>query len=230
MCLLLICGANSFAQREVTKFLGIPVDGYRSEMRKKLIEKGFTPKNLGREEYFEGEFNGMDVEVFIVTNNNKVYRIMVRDKYKCGESQIKTRFNRLVSQFEKNKRYSHFEDNQSLADDEDISYEMMVHKKEYQASFYQNPEDEDKFNQFVTERGMLLAEDIKGKYSEEELSNPTEEMQKEMYSYALDKAYDLFMEYLAKKSVWFRIGEDYGRYYIIMYYDNAYNQADGEDL
>lgn len=34
-----------------------------------------------------------------------------------------------------------------------------------------------------------------------------------------------------KKPVWFRIIErSYDRYYIAMFYDNEYNQANGEDL
>ena len=32
------------------------------------------------------------------------------------------------------------------------------------------------------------------------------------------------------KSVWFMIAERAGKYYICMYYDNKYNEADGEDL
>lgn len=35
---------------------------------------------------------------------------------------------------------------------------------------------------------------------------------------------------LEKKSVWFMIHEQYGRYKIIMYYDNEYNHSNGEDL
>lgn len=31
-----------YGQREVTKFLGIPVDGYKRDMIHKLKEKGFT--------------------------------------------------------------------------------------------------------------------------------------------------------------------------------------------
>lgn len=37
-------------------------------------------------------------------------------------------------------------------------------------------------------------------------------------------------ELLVKKTVWFRICENYGEYYIAMYYDNEYNCANGEDL
>ena len=35
---------------------------------------------------------------------------------------------------------------------------------------------------------------------------------------------------LAKKSVWFMISESYGKYCIIMFYDNEYNKANGDDL
>lgn len=35
---------------------------------------------------------------------------------------------------------------------------------------------------------------------------------------------------LDKKSVWFMIAEQFGEYYILLYYDNGYNQANGEDL
>lgn len=64
----------SFAQnKDVTKFLGIPVDGTKTEMKQKLIAKGFVPKKLGNNEWLEGEFNGCNVRAFIVTNNNKVW-------------------------------------------------------------------------------------------------------------------------------------------------------------
>ena len=35
------------AQKDVTTFLGIPVDGYKSEMKKKLMAKGYVPKKIG---------------------------------------------------------------------------------------------------------------------------------------------------------------------------------------
>jgi hypothetical protein len=40
----------------------------------------------------------------------------------------------------------------------------------------------------------------------------------------------LGLDIIDKKSVWFRISEYYGKYYIVMYYDNEYNHANGEDL
>lgn len=38
------------------------------------------------------------------------------------------------------------------------------------------------------------------------------------------------MEDHFQRPVWFMISEFYGKYYIIMYYDNEYNHANGEDL
>ena len=95
-----------YAQNDVTTFLGIPVDGFKSEMRQKLIAKGFTPKKVGNNEYLEGEFNGTDVHIFIATNNNKVYRIMVCDSNTRDQSNIKIRCHKLVNQFEDNTRYT----------------------------------------------------------------------------------------------------------------------------
>lgn len=39
--LLLIFSVSLYAQKDVTQFLGIPVDGSKSEMIKKLKAKGF---------------------------------------------------------------------------------------------------------------------------------------------------------------------------------------------
>ena len=56
----------AYAQKDVTTFLGIPVDGYKNEMKQKLIAKGFTYDS--NNDLFEGEFNGYDVNVYIATN------------------------------------------------------------------------------------------------------------------------------------------------------------------
>ena len=133
--LAMIATITSFAQqKDVTSFLGIPVDGTVSSMKQKLVSKGFVPKKVGTNEFLEGEFNGTDVHVWIATNNNKVYRIMLCDKNTVDEAQIKIRFNNLVKQFENNKRYHAFAD-YSLSDKEDISYEMGINNKEYVAYY-----------------------------------------------------------------------------------------------
>ena len=211
-----------YAQNDVTTFLGIPVDGFKSEMRQKLIAKGFTPKKVGTNEYLEGEFNGTDVHIYIATNNNKVYRIMVCDANTQDEANIKIRFNKLVNQFENNKRYTAL-DQYTISDTEDISYEMNVHKKNFDALFYQNP-DMEKVDTLALQN--KIREQLLEKYKPEQLENPTEEMKQEEHAIAMR----IGMDMIFKKPVWFRICESYGEYYITMYYDNEYNHANGEDL
>lgn len=137
---LLMLSVALHAQKEVTKFLGIPVDGSKSSMIQKLKNKGFV--YFPSADYLEGEFNGQQVDVFIATNNNKVYRIMVCDKNTCDEGQIKIRYNTLCRQFANNQKYVPL-DAEELSEREDISYEMTVHKKKYQAGYAQLPADDD---------------------------------------------------------------------------------------
>ncbi len=82
-------------EKDVTKFLGIPVDGYKPAMIEKLKAKGFTSTTWDKD-VLEGEFNGADVQVSIATNNNKVWRIMLADKNNRGETDIKIRFKRTL--------------------------------------------------------------------------------------------------------------------------------------
>ena len=211
-----------YAQNDVTTFLGIPVDGFKSEMRQKLIAKGFTPEKVGTNEYLEGEFNGTDVHIYIATNNNKVYRIMVCDANTQDEANIKIRFNRLVNQFKNNKKYTSL-DQYTISDTEDISYEMNVHKKNFDALFYQNP-DMEKVDTLALQN--KIREQLLKKYKPEQLENPTEEINQEAQAIAMS----IGMDMIFKKPVWFRICEHYGKYFITIFYDNEYNHANGEDL
>lgn len=221
-CIMAISAISVFAQKDVTTFLGIPVDGFKSEMKQKLVSKGFVPKRVGANELLEGEFNGTDVHVYIATNNNKVYRIMLCDANTQNEADIKIRFNKLVSQFENNKRYISF-DTFTLSDEENISYEMTVNKKKYEAVFYQRPDMEKVDTLALQEK---VRNELLSKYTEDELKNPSEEIAKEIQ----DTAMKISAEMVLMKPVWFCISEIYGKYYISMYYDNEYNHANGEDL
>ena len=208
MMIAMMISFSSFAQnKDVTKFLGIPVDGTKTEMKQKLIAKGFVPKKMGDLEWLEGEFNGRNVNVYICTNNNNT----------VDEAQIKIRFNILVSQFENNKRYIPL-DKYTLSDEEDISYEMTVHNKIYAAYYSQNPDFEN------IDTKVQIA--IKEKYSAEELKNPSETIKKDIADITDKITFDEF----SMKPVWFRIVSYNGEYYISMYYDNEYNHANGEDL
>lgn len=217
----LLLSVSVFAQKDVTKFLGIPVDGFKPEMIKKLKAKGYT-EHFYKPDVLVGEFNGRDVEVSVVTNNNKVYRIFVQDAYTVDEYNIKIRYNTLCEQFENNKRYiSMAIEGQSIPEDEDISDQMLYEDKRYEALYFQVPEQVD-----TTYVQSKLQERLLAKYAEEELANPTTEMLEE----SLKAAFDIAFEIYEKKSVWFTINREGNRYRILMYYDNKYNEANGEDL
>lgn len=66
---------------------------------------------------------------------------MLADKITQDETGIKIRFNELCRQFENNKKYKSMTDKeQTIPDDEDLSYEMTVNNKRYEAVYYQQLE------------------------------------------------------------------------------------------
>lgn len=177
--LLTISTSSIFAQNEVTRFLGIPIEGNKSEMIQKLKGKGF--KYNSTNDCLEGEFNGNEVEINVVTNNNKVYRIAVFDKYYSNESDIKIKFNNLCSQFENNSKYiGSYE--QRIPEKEDISIQMSLYSKRYEAVFFQKNSE--------------------GQIDDDGVNRP----------------------------VWFMITEQFGRYRVLMFYDNGFNKSNGDDL
>ena len=210
----------SYAQKDVTQFLGIPIDGSKSAMIQKLKAKGFKA-NSYKKDVLEGEFNGMDVNVHIVTNGDKVCRIMVCDANPVDERSIKIRFNNLCRQFKKNPKYMSMDD-YIIPDDEDISYAITVNNKRYEAIFYQHPVELSDTTLIQEKIIPILTE----KYTPEQLANPTGEMKSEM----MKKALEYMIELYTNKPVCFMISDLYGKYYITMFYDNEYNRANGEDL
>lgn len=123
---------SSFAQQPCITFLGIPVDGTKREMISKIEAKGY--KYDAYNDYLVGEFNGVNVFIVVQTINNKVWRIAIVDKSFTDETNIKIRFNRLLEQFSNNSKYVKVDGN-PLNENDDISYEMTVHKKRYDAAF-----------------------------------------------------------------------------------------------
>lgn len=204
--------------QKVTQFMGIPVDGTKSKMIQKLEQKGFEYNSYG--DYLTGEFNGRDVQVFIVTNRDKVRRIYVVDKYGTSSvSKIKNRFNTLCYQFENNLKYYKYtsvENNQQIADDEDISYEITVNDKQYEAVFYQISNDE------------LVA--IEQDCTQDRNINDTTITEEQRTTIINDCVWYALFEVKPKYSVWFTIHKSNGEYTIGIYYDNGYNEPNGEDL
>lgn len=163
---------SSFAQTPCITFLGIPIDGTKREMISKLEAKGYEYDS--NNDCLFGEFNGTDVQIFIQTINNKVWRICAIDELCTDETDIKIRFNTLFEQFSNNSKYARLDGNR-LTEKDNISYEMNVHNKRYDAYF--SPVD-------TSINGL----------------------------------------------VWYTIGEEYGKYVIIMFYENSNNAADGSEL
>lgn len=207
----------SYAQKDVTTFLDIPVDGYKPEVIKKLISKGFTI-NKRSEDVLDGEFNGRDVHVFVATNNNKVWRIQVSDVNLTDATNIKIRFNNLIQQFANNTRYSKEPDSilvkYTIPKGEDISYEMKVKNKRYQAIFYQKSLKHDS-----------LMHELSNVYTKEISSDDETEKAKNL----LSEIYEETINSLNRR-VWFMIEEENGKYSIIIFYENIYNESNGEEL
>lgn len=122
------------AQKDVTKFMGIPVDGTKSEMIQKLKAKGFICTSY-KDGTLKGTFNGEKVILHIVTNGDKVWRICVEDQIQRNETDIKIRFNKLCDQFSNNSKYL-TTDTYYLSEDENIMIGFVLNKR-YQATYYQ---------------------------------------------------------------------------------------------
>lgn len=220
LLVVLLISIGSFAQNDVTKFLGIPVDGTKSDMIQKLKAKGFTYDAVN--DVLHGQFNGRNSNIYIATNKGKFCRIMVWDNIGMSEADIRIRFNNLCRQFEKNEKYIQKDllGSYEIGEDVDISYEMIVHKKRFQAAYYQISEEDNN----TTTNLLEFIEKVQNQYTEEELKKISENEAKNL----LNEFWNTLP--FLHKSVWFMIDKLYGEYYIYIYYDNELNMANGEDL
>lgn len=178
LMVMMVCNAQE--KKDVTKFMGIPVDGTKSEMIQKLKAKGFTYDV--KHDCLKGEFNGDNVVIDFNVVNGKVWRVVVmkpdisRTLSGYDETQARINFNHLCQQFERNPKYESLPgtESQEIGDEEDISYEISVKSKQYEAAYLQDGDE--------------------------------------------------------MRVVWFTIKNLYNDYYIIIFYENSYNAANGDDL
>ncbi len=219
LSLCVLCCTLTVHAEDVTTFLGIPVDGTKEEMYQKLQSKGFVV-NSQNPEFLTGEFNGTQVNIGVATNNNMVWRIMVIDAEPIDERTIKHRFNQLCKQFESNDRYlspvPH--GSYSISESEDISYEINIHSKEYTATYNQKLTVAIDTTNLTNRIRETVASNFKNK-----IDTVTNELVNEVFK---NIVYDM----IAKKQVWFTIMQFNSQYLIALFYDNLYNQANGEDL
>lgn len=250
LCLTLITFLTFGQNIEPLKFLGIPIDGSEFAFTEKLKAKGFRYDTYS--EGYKGQFNGQDVTVYVHTNHQLVDRVYVSFPKTSSESDIKNDFNTLLRQFNRNSKYIDLSFNQEIPNTEDISYEITVNNKRYQASFsYLDPDQDQAL--FIDKLCNELSRNFSGEQvalmraSLNNALNQSEENQKA----SIDEALQEFSEKLnsnpeemilyianileawkniADGDVWFMIHEHYGQYNIGLYYDNLHNRANGEDL
>ena len=198
--ILMMLPVAVFGQKDITTFLGIPVDGTKNAMISKLTQKGFKKAAPGKTYDLIGEFNGEDVQLTIVTYKNKVWRIMVSDKNPCSEIDVRIRFNRLVDQFSKSDKYvtANFmeADSYFLDEDEDISSGISLFHK---------------IRKFGEQRVLHADEDVKNEAIKESLYYFADIINKKSVWFMIS-------------------GIGYNKYSINLYYDNEYNHTTDSDL
>ena len=148
------------------------------------------------------------------------------NEYSISETDIKIRFNKLCRQFENSPKYdSAILGKQSIPEDEDISYEMIVNSKRYEAVFYQHLEERTKYPEKIEDYLLSV-------FSQEQLDNPNEEEKLQISNMKLEftkvAMQDIFTS--DARSVWFMISNERAGYKILMFYDNNLNRSNGEDL
>lgn len=197
-------------RKEVTKFLGIEVDGRKSEMIKKLEQKGFIATSTLGGDILEGKFKGYNVYLCVVECNDKVCSIVVRDKNAVCEADIKRRFNNLCRKFENSSRYISIGDFK-IPRRENLSYEMLENKKRYSAAFYQSIRKID-IDKVKDEVKSIISK------TNEQIEH-LDVIEKECENFILEYALGL----LVKKSVTISMEKLDVGYVVSMSFDNQYN-------
>ncbi len=226
---LFLSSIFSYGQKsgEVLKFLGFPVDGSKEKMIQNLRTKGFTYN--AKYDNLTGKFNGHDASIYISTNYGKVDRVYVGNYNETkSEAEIIIAFNTLLKQFEGNSKYTSLVPNESIKSGEDISYEMSVNNKRYQASFWLLPQIDTV--EFYNHMNLLYSAKFNNLHTDEEAYNKLTEEEKEKLRIEMLIVLCDELEKRAIGCVWFMIHEEYGEYSIGIYYDNLKNRPNGEDL
>lgn len=247
VCFSLTAVAQGVPENMFT-FLGIPIDGSEQAMKAQLKQKGFK-ENIGLD-YLTGQFNGEPVNVYVHTNHQIVDRVFVAFQ-PTTEYEIRRKYNHLLAQFQNNGKYlDWWWDNEEIPINEDISYEISINHKRYEAIFgYVNPDmvtGQGIIDNFTAAISTLVSEENVAQFlpifefiaeqENEELivANLQEQVQtgrldEESVLVVLQAMQSAWKSYVTGH-VWFMIHEYYGEYYIGLYYDNLANRPNGEDL
>ncbi|MBR5254807.1 MAG: hypothetical protein IKV46_07215 [Bacteroidales bacterium] len=131
----IVLSSGLFAQKHITKFLNIPIDGSGKDMIQKLKDKGFSYSQ--KDDVLVGVFNGEMVAIDVHSQQDKVWRLIIEDLSTRDEEQIVERFNSLVRQFENSNNYMPFIQGQAIKKGENLAYDMSKYGVIFRAGFYQ---------------------------------------------------------------------------------------------
>ena len=107
------------------------VDGFKKDMIEKVKGKGFEQEN--EMDVLRGEFNGEKVNIFVGSERNKVWRIVVGDGIERKEDDIKIRLNKVQEELkDKGKQVGKLEDKDYICEEINVGYEMKVRKKRFE--------------------------------------------------------------------------------------------------
>lgn len=151
---LFIC--DCIAQREVTEFMGIPVDGPIHEMKANLLKKGFVPAETLGNNIMTGEFNGRNVMLSIYGHKGQTYSVNVMI-HVSGVENAKVLANLFYMQLSQSCKYLSAKGikDSFIADDEGGDRNIFLNAKAYYETFYQVFTDSDDLSMF---KGFVIKE------------------------------------------------------------------------
>lgn len=151
---LFIC--DCIAQREVTEFMDIPVDGPIHEMKANLLKKGFVPAETLGNNIMTGEFNGRNVMLSIEGHKGQTYSVNVMI-HVSGVENAKVLANLFYMQLSQSCKYLSAKGikDSFIADDEGGDRNIFLNDKAYYETFYQVFTDSDDLSMF---KGFVIKE------------------------------------------------------------------------
>ena len=135
--LLVVLVLLEFKLFSQVNFMGINVEGNKTEVISKLRQKGFKLNSCG---YLEGYTNNKKVILNVEDYCRKVYRIYYSEESTRDQTEIINRFNTLLKQFENDKKYVKISGD-LIENVESLSYEMNVKNRVFETIFTQLPKE-----------------------------------------------------------------------------------------
>lgn len=224
--------------KNVIHFLGIPVDGKKSEVSAKLQTKGLTPvyhnpaikerliskglcTNIIDTTILSGKMDNEDKIIQIMDHNGKVYRIIISDENPSDETSIKAKFNKLCRRLLASEDYipytGTFPDFE-IPENEKIT----LAQKRYTVTFFQLPPGVT-HTMVHQEVNTGIEETYKKARSLKLTTSEGEAMISNFIKATVEKH--------QQRRLWFLITSvREGEFRLVIFYDNVYNLPAGEDL